>query len=679
MRYDDRLATVLRLTPNGPSVARIQFRQLLDLIGTAPCDVRGEQYDQAYLRLADLSRQIAAVDRAAMLDQPGLRLRSARLVAALCNGESNVAAAAIRAAQLTDEQWVDLIPVMPLHARRWVRLRDDLGDGPLALLTRLGIDDFALPEGAGPQGEPVASPRPIILAEDQPDPTPPDPTPPEPTPPAPNTTPPRGGARRSPQRALAGVAKGGVSRPAGGSSGQGMGHMMQAGGATPDIPDVATPDIPAHDVPAPDAAALAATVAEATLAAGSALPADDDIGALVRRIETFRRARDLAANSTGDSPRLPLEDEGSDRRGLNSFDFASDGEGRIVWCDPNVAPMVVGHLLGGSLRISNAISQHQPLRAVRITLDGAPAVAGDWQVDAVPRFDPTGGRFIGHLGRFRRPGESALRVVADDTPAAKGESEADRLRQLLHELRTPVNAIQGFAEIIQQQLFGPAPHEYRALAAVIAADSARMLAGFEELDRFAKLASGAMELTAGTSDFAEALRATVARLQPQGAAQGPRLTLVEAGAATAPVALDPIEAERLCWRLLATITGNAGAQEEIALRLERAGDAVYLTCALPAVLADLADEALYHAAALPAPPAPSAGMFGTGFALRLAGAELRAAGGQLTRCGANLRLMLPLVRPIVAPAEPSDMASDLTQAVAQPSKEPSTAGTGTTT
>ena len=58
---------------------------------------------------------------------------------------------------------------------------------------------------------------------------------------------------------------------------------------------------------------------------------------------------------------------------------------------------------------------------------------------------------------------------------------------MLHELRTPVNAIQGFAEVIQQQLFGPTPHEYRALAAGIAGDAARILSAFEELDRLAGL------------------------------------------------------------------------------------------------------------------------------------------------------------------------------------------------
>jgi two-component system OmpR family sensor kinase len=94
MRYDDRLATALRLTPAWPSVARIQYRQLLDLLGTSPADARGALLDEAYLRLADLATRIPPAERAAMLDQPGLRLRSPRLLATLADGHSQVAAAA---------------------------------------------------------------------------------------------------------------------------------------------------------------------------------------------------------------------------------------------------------------------------------------------------------------------------------------------------------------------------------------------------------------------------------------------------------------------------------------------------------------------------------------------------------------------------------------------------------
>ena len=38
MHFDDRLATVLRLGADGERASRTQFRQLIDLLGSAPAD-----------------------------------------------------------------------------------------------------------------------------------------------------------------------------------------------------------------------------------------------------------------------------------------------------------------------------------------------------------------------------------------------------------------------------------------------------------------------------------------------------------------------------------------------------------------------------------------------------------------------------------------------------------------
>jgi two-component system, OmpR family, sensor kinase len=43
MHFDDRLATVLRLRAQGTALARIQYRQLLDLLGTQPSDARSDR------------------------------------------------------------------------------------------------------------------------------------------------------------------------------------------------------------------------------------------------------------------------------------------------------------------------------------------------------------------------------------------------------------------------------------------------------------------------------------------------------------------------------------------------------------------------------------------------------------------------------------------------------------
>lgn len=355
---------------------------------------------------------------------------------------------------------------------------------------------------------------------------------------------------------------------------------------------------------------------------------DSEIGALVRRIETFRKSR--AARPAEEAPQLPLGERADGARArVHGFAFTTDAEGRIDWADAPVAPMVVGGLLPAAA--DSARRQYQPLRGVPANWDGGPAIEGAWTIDAAPRFSDPGGRFIGYAGRFRRP------PAAGSAPPRSGTG-ADRMRQLLHELKTPVNAIQGFAEVIQQQLFGPTPHDYRALAAAIAGDAARMLAGFDELDRLARLESGALALDEGRVDLARVVGGLANQL-------GEVLRSRDAGfvfcgdAAPCPVGLAAHDAEALGWRLMATITGATGAGETLPLRLECAGGTVRLECALPASLQGQDDVFMAESSA--GGGAVSAGMFGAGFALRLARAEARAAGGDLTRDGDTLALTLP--------------------------------------
>jgi signal transduction histidine kinase len=515
---DDRLATVLRLRVENDAAARIQFHQLLDLLGTLPSEARGGLVDTAYARIAELSRRIPVESRMAMLAEPALRLRSPRLVAALAQGEPRVAQAAVRGASLAEEQWLDLIPALPPAARAAVRARGDSGSAADALLTRLGVHDRGLP--------PVAA-----------------------------TT-----------------------------------------------PEPAAPTAPAEPT------------------------RDEGIGAILRRIEAFRRAREASpATPLPDAPQLPLgEVARSPAPPLLAFDFETDAEGRITAGDTAVMPMVQGLSLAGFAALAPALRARQPLSAT-ILLGGAAALAGDWRIDAVPRFDPLGGHYLGHIGRCRR-------AAAPAAPQPIGEPQGDRLRQLLHELRTPINAIQGYAEIIQQQLFGPAPHAYRALAANIAGDAAAMLAGFDELDRLAQLDEGRLQPEEGSTDLAAVIADFVARLDPR----GERLRL--GGARTPlPVAVAAAELERLAGHLLGALDAS---QEPLALHLGLDGAQAVLTVTLPAALADLSDEDLFHAAASLGPPT-AVGLFGTGFALRLAQAEARACGGRLDRRGQSLNLWLP--------------------------------------
>ncbi|MBC2668626.1 HAMP domain-containing histidine kinase [Novosphingobium piscinae] len=543
MYVDDRLATVLAVSATGENQARVQFRQLVDLLGTLPADGRGPLVDAAMLRLAELGRRLSAEDRAVALDRTGVRLRNPRLVAELACDHPRVGAAAVRNARLSEEQWLDILPALPPGMRGLLRQRPDLGPALAERLDQLGAGGPGLPApdaAAAPAGT---------------------------------------GAKVLPLR--------GRGEPAAPPAGE-----------------------PADGPPG----------------------ARDGIGAIVRRIEAFRRSREGARPAANDAPLLPLVEEPEQPR-LQAFAFACDSAGRICWTDAPLAGMVVGLLLplaerpGGAL--ASAFRRRLPVRGAVIELGGAPALAGPWQLDAAPEFDRDG-HFTGYLGKARRPVPAA--------PSDAVNPEAVRVRQILHELRTPVNAIQGFAELIHQQLVGPVPHGYRALAASVAADAAQMLAGFDELERLARLDSAAMVPETGTSDLAAVLSALMRQLEPFTA---PRHSgFVYTGTdQPALVELAPDEAERLGWRLLATLAGATRPGELLDLALQVGGGTLTLTLALPEAIAALPDP--FEGPAPAAPQAVSGGLFGTGFALRLAAAEARGAGGSLVFRDGHAVLSLP--------------------------------------
>jgi len=584
--FDDRLATVLRQRATGEASLRTQFRQLLDLLGRERQGAMGADASllaAAWLRLDALATAIPAATRARMIREPGWRLRSPDLAAHLADQEPEVASAALTRAELSSEEWTALIPSLPVRARGFLRLRRDLPVDAEALLTRLGVHD---------RGLPPPSDAPVHASAAAP-----------PSPPVDDTPPPAAPLRASP-----------LSQP-------GVGTAMPID--------------------------LAARRSEDT--------GRTEISALVERIAQFRRTRSESQAELDRSPRLPLgELPERPGRAATNFGFVADTGGRVTWAANEVAPMVVGTRLfsagaaaggaddPGNAAIARAFARRQPIISTAITLAGAPAIAGEWIVDAEPAFGEEG-HFTGYVGRFRRAPDPAAAAAA--RPEAR---EADRIRQLLHELRTPVTAVQGYAEVIQQQLFGPAPHEYRALAAAIAADAARILAGFDELDRLARLETGAIRIEPGETDLAALLRRTAAQLDPVLEPLGSGLTLAITPDACLLVGIDPDDAEALVWRLLASLAAAATPGERITLRPEPligpSGAVVRLRCSLPTRLAE-ADN-IFSATARLADSAISPGLFGTGFALRLARAEARGAGGGLGRDGADLILTLPLLREI---------------------------------
>lgn len=651
MHFDDRLATVLRLPPAGGALARVQFRQLVDILGHAPetaandaeDPARSDSTEAAFARLAQLGRVIPPADRARLLRTPLQPMTNPRLLAWLAEAEPDVACAGIASAQLDDAGWLSLIPRLPVRARGILRHRRDLSPAVTALLDRLGVHDRALPPGgtSDDNAEPTAAFEPgeeRFLESDWPEPDPEDPIP-EPTAPR-------------------------LRKP--------TGDISIDQDISPDVLDLLNMD---DDPPPPTSLsewararagqnrmAQTAAAPPATPAPSPASPPtptrDAGIGAIVRRIEEFRKAREArshleaeAAASRFDSPRLPLGDVlPATQRLATSIDFTTDTRGIIVWADGPYAPSVAGLDIADRepaaaphdidfADLAHAVRQRLPLRARHIEIAGAPAVSGLWQIDAAPRF--THGRFVGYCGRLRRPVRPAPAAVQDTAQA-----HAERMREVLHELRTPANAIQVAAEIIQQQLYGPAPHEYRALAAAIAGDCAHILAGFEELDRLVRLESGALALEEGECDLARVLAQTIVRLHAWTGPRGSGFALAaDPSATTLPVRNARADVERMVWRLFAALAGSTAPGEMLDLRWAVRDGTVQLTVALPSLLAERQGEALFDTVPADRGQSLAAGMFGIGFTLRLAMAEAAATGGSLERVANTLVLCLPARAP----------------------------------
>jgi len=533
MQFDDRLATVLRTRAHSDVILRTQFRQLIDLLGTSPDLDDSALSSAAYLVLGILQNELPQEKQSEILREPGMRLRDPTLVEFLADGAAKPAAAAMATARLSEEQWLNLIPRLPVTARGFLRHRRDLSPNVKELLAWLDVGDLVLPE--------------------------------------------------------------------------------------------------------PDASAIAAAIAEAEAGEAVIFPppsagTQDGIGALLKRIEAFREGR----RTQPAAPRLPLEED-QEAQQLETIEFACDAEGEAMWASEAVAPVVVGMRLTapypGPLVTVGAITRaafaaRQPVHAAPATIDAAVDVSGEWRIDAAPLFDPLTGRFTGYRGCLRRP------VIER---SAHADGEADRMRQVLHELRTPVNAIQGFAEIIQQQLFGTAPHQYRAHAAAISVDAAKLLAGFDEVDRLVKLEGRAMELEAGHADLHAAVAQTVQRLQSVVRARNAGFSLNVSGSEFT-TALDRAEVMALCWRLLATAAGALGPAEEVDLVLTSDGHEIRLELDVPR---SLVEEEPSEPRDTARTRAINAGMFGPAFTFRLARAEAASAGGYLICKTNRVTLALP--------------------------------------
>lgn len=547
MRIDDRLDTALRGTEAALDGRVIgQWRQLIDILAQHPQSQKPERIAAGLVAVHNLGKKLDVEERRSGVAALNGRLRSPALLQLLAGDVPPVASEAIRAAQLGDEEWADLVPTLPVRARGFLRGRSDIGPKTQRALSSWAGADFRL------------SADPATTAQ-----------------------------------------------------------LAKA--------------IPAADMEEPT-----------------------QIGALVKRIEEWKRNREHF-----DSPRLPLgdEDHAEFPTPITEIQFETDDAGTIIWVEGAPRGAIVGTDIarpaydngpGPDAYGAAAFGQRMPMENARMNLRGSPDIDGDWRVSSAPFFDAMTGRFRGFRGIMRRPTlveQPEQHAAAQNARIRQGEN----MQQIVHELRTPLGAISGFAEIIEQQLFGPVGEDYRMLANAILSDARRLLAGFDDISTAARLDAGNFEIDPGQTDCAWLTRTIEERLAPISDSIGVNINLSVADPVR-PFAVEREFAERIFARLLSAIIVAGRNGEELNGRLKtELGSRIFncLSLDLPEKLAALTEDELMGAGPIGDNQDDQndlSPLLGLGFSLRLVRNLSRKAGGDLRFQNEQVLLLLPAVR-----------------------------------
>lgn len=349
------------------------------------------------------------------------------------------------------------------------------------------------------------------------------------------------------------------------------------------------------------------------------------ISELVRRIDKFQSTRGQpAAARVSNAPRA-------------AFMFETGPDGVIQWVDGVTRGAVIGLSIaeaafggepGTDGVAAGGFRQRAEILNARMMLEGTPADAGEWRFSALPWFDPATGQFRGYRGSARRPNRS-------ETPYGRpaAEDSGDSIRQLIHELRSPLNAISGFAQIVAGQMFGPVSQSYRTMADTIVADAASVQMIIDDLETAARSNSAAaidpppgevVDIGAVVTQVENDLTALLAE-------QRVDLSISRVGGPFLGLANDA-NARRMVGRLLTALVDVSEAGAILVGQLvteSQHDDMLQLRIVRPATIRFATAADLLDPGFSPEGEAPGAAVLSLGFSLRLVDSLARTAGGRL--------------------------------------------------
>lgn len=367
---------------------------------------------------------------------------------------------------------------------------------------------------------------------------------------------------------------------------------------------------------------------EKTIKGGSE---ETQIRNLLARIDAFRRSLEARAEQ---------------------FNFETDKNGVVIHVKGIASHILAGISLatpalqngyGVDGQAVGAFGRRAPIRHARLTIPGNGAAAGEWRIAADPYFSPETGHFSGYRGIARRPRieETAQPFVSTMPPQPSVlEIDRDSLRQLMHELRNPLNAIVGFAEMIEHQMLGPVGKAYRYYAADITRQGQRLLQAVDDLNLAAEESEPSTDIPEGTTRLTKIISALHSHYQETvHKYDGDILFKVATGLPL--LTIDPVAVERIFSRLLATVVGLMASKEQIEVNLDQKDHFIRFMVKRPAALQGYDEQALLDPGFNLQGEWPNSPVLGLGFTLRLVRNLASAINGQLEIKSDYFVILLP--------------------------------------
>lgn len=299
----------------------------------------------------------------------------------------------------------------------------------------------------------------------------------------------------------------------------------------------------------------------------------------------------------------PMPARSGDASAPGDWRWECDSRGALVYVE-GMGAATVGDLvfdLDPAEAIWAAFSRRRPFR-------GIDAVVGDrgCLLSGVPFFERGSGRFLGYRGTGQ--------CVASGGLFGTGAS-SESLAKVAHEVRSPLNAIMGFAQMIESETLGAAPEAYRRRAGAILDNANRLLGALDDLTDAARLDRGHWPVDPAAVDAGALIERIAERHRALAAARDVAIAVTVAPALP-PALADERSLDRAIRRLLAAVIAVAEGGETLLLGVQRAGADVRLFLTRPCALDELTPERLLDTASV-AGEGSDAPLLGLGFGLRL--------------------------------------------------------------